>query len=127
MFNFTCIVSSFPSGPRETPTPEPILNNPCSRLSYIYVTTNLIKLIFAIMITTFHFLLQFASIKVRYVNFRTNLSLQSKSNVGQTYPSHLQLLCFYKLSYLALFELDFVIFMVDDSMQLPIPNIQTLI
>ena len=75
----------------------------------------------------FHFLLQFASIKLRYVNFRTNLSLQSKSNVGQTYPSHFQLLCFYKLSYLALFELDFVIFMVDDSMQLPIPNIQTLI
>ena len=95
------------SGPRKSPSASRISY---TKVSYIYVTFDLIRIISILFLWAIHLLSGIICIKVRFINFKSNISVLPKPHATQILTSQNFQSWLYLYTFLLLFEPIFIAF-----------------
>ena len=112
------------SGPRKSPSASRISY---TKVSYIYVTFDLIRIISILFLWAIHLLPGIICIKVRFINFKSNISVLPKPHATQLLSSQNFQSWLYLYTFLLLFEPILLLFVLDKSITLFFPHIKSLV
>ena len=112
------------SGPRKSPSASRITY---TKVSYIYVTLDLIRIISILFLWAIHLLSGIICIKVRFINFKSNISVLPKPHVTQFLSSQNFQSWLYLYTFSLLLEPILLLFVLDKSITLFFPHIKSLV
>ena len=112
------------SGPRKRPSASRITY---TNVSYIYVPLDLIRIISILFLWAIYLLSGIICIKVRFINFKSNISVLPKPHATQFLSSQNFQSWLYLYTFLLLLEPILLLFVLDKSITLFFPHIKSLV
>ena len=98
-----------------------------TKASYIYVTSDLMKILSIIFLWALYFTPGIICIKVRFINFESNISVLPKLHATHLLSSHNFQSWLYLYTFLLLLEPILLLFVFDKSITLFFPHIKSLV
>ena len=98
-----------------------------TKASYIYVTSDLIKILSILFLWALYLLSGIICIKVRFINFESNISVLPKLHATHLLSNHNFQSWLYLYTFLLLLEPILLLFVFDKSITLFFPHIKSLV